>query len=548
VSKTSPGAKRALWPGLSGLVLLLVALLLISACSPVKAAQSASQSLSLKKVPGAPEEATLNLFDVGPQTLDPALAREVTSMNYICEIFSGLVSFDPKLNLIPDIASRWEVSEDGRTYIFFLRRGVRFHNGREVKAQDFKYSLERACDPRTGSRTAATYLGDIVGAMEKLAGRAREVRGIKVLDDYTLQITIDAPKVYFLQKLAHPCAYVVDRENVESGADWWRHPNGTGPFKLKKWEKDKLLILERNDSYYGQLPELKQVVFKLWGGVPMMLYEKGEIDLTHVPGVAIERVLDPTNPLHRELVEVPQLSLWYLGFNCARPPFDDPKVRQAFSLAVDKDKIIRLVLKGMVKRADGILPPGLPGYNPDLIGLTYDPERAKQLLQESKYGEDLPPLILTTAGRGELSNLDGALVDMWRRNLGVEVKVRQLEPEKYAYVLREEKDHMFELGWVADYPDPQNFLDVLFHSGAEENIGEYHNPRVDALLEQAWAERDGKARLALYRQAEELLVQDAACLPLFFDVDYVLVKPYVKGFVGTPMPIPWLKYIWLERK
>jgi len=548
VSKTSPGAKRALWPGLSGLVLLLVALLLISSCSPVKAAQSASQSLSLKKVPGTPEEATLNLFDVGPQTLDPALAREVTSMNYICEIFSGLVSFDPKLNLIPDIASRWEVSEDGRTYIFFLRRGVRFHNGREVKAQDFKYSLERACDPRTGSRTAATYLGDIVGAMEKLAGRAREVRGIKVLDDYTLQITIDAPKVYFLQKLAHPCAYVVDRENVESGADWWRHPNGTGPFKLKKWEKDKLLILERNDSYYGQLPELKQVVFKLWGGVPMMLYEKGEIDLTHVPGVAIERVLDPTNPLHRELVEVPQLSIFYLGFNCARPPFDDPKVRQAFSLAVDKDKIIRLVLKGMVKRADGILPPGLPGYNPDLIGLTYDPERAKQLLQESKYGEDLPPLILTTAGRGELSNLDGALVDMWRRNLGVEVKVRQLEPEKYAYVLREEKDHMFELGWVADYPDPQNFLDVLFHSGAEENIGEYHNPRFDALLEQARAERDGKARLALYRQAEELLVQDAACLPLFFDVDYVLVKPYVKGFVGTPMPIPWLKYIWLERK
>jgi len=490
----------------------------------------------------------LNLFDVGPQTLDPALAREVTSMNYICEIFSGLVSFDPKLNLIPDIASRWEVSEDGRTYIFFLRRGVRFHNGREVKAQDFKYSLERACDPRTGSRTAATYLGDIVGAMEKLAGRAREVRGIKVLDDYTLQITIDAPKVYFLQKLAHPCAYVVDRENVESGADWWRHPNGTGPFKLKQWEKDKLLILERNDSYYGQLPELKQVVFKLWGGVPMMLYEKGEIDLTHVPGVAIERVLDPTNPLHRELVEVPQLSIFYLGFNCARPPFDDPKVRQAFSLAVDKDKIIRLVLKGMVKRADGILPPGLPGYNPDLIGLTYDPERAKQLLQESKYGEDLPPLILTTAGRGELSNLDGALVDMWRGNLGVEVKVRQLEPEKYAYVLREEKDHMFELGWVADYPDPQNFLDVLFHSGAEENIGEYHNPRFDALLEQARAERDGKARLALYRQAEELLVQDAACLPLFFDVDYVLVKPYVKGFVGTPMPIPWLKYIWLERK
>lgn len=547
MSKTSPGAKHALWPGLSGLVLLLTALLFISACTG-NPPQSASQSLSLKKTPGTPEEATLNLFDVGPQTLDPALAREVTSMNYICEIFSGLVSFDPKLNLIPDIASRWEISGDGRTYIFFLRRGVRFHNGREVKAQDFKYSLERACDPRTGSRTAAIYLGDIVGAMDKLAGRAREIRGIKVLDDYTLQITIDAPKVYFLQKLAHPCAYVVDRENVEQGADWWRHPNGTGPFKLKRWERDKLLVLERNDSYYGQLPRLKQVVFKLWGGVPMMLYEKGEIDLAHVPGEAIERVLDPANPLHRELIEVTQLSIFYLGFNCARPPFDDPKVRQAFCLAVDKEKLIKLVLKGMVKRADGILPPGLTGYNPQLEGLRYDPKLAGELLRNSKYGDALPSLILTTAGRGELSNLDGALVDMWRRNLGVEVKVRQLEPEKYAYLLREEKDNLFELGWVADYPDPQNFLDVLFYSKSEENIGEYHNPQVDALLERARAERDGKARLALYRKAEELLVRDAACLPLFFDVDYVLVKPYVKGYVGTPMPIPWLKYIWLERK
>ncbi len=509
-------------------------------------AKSTSPALPAEDSSGA----TLNLFDVGPQTLDPALVREVTSVNYVCEIFSGLVGFDPKLKLTPDIAQSWKISEDGRTYTFFLRHGVRFHNGREVKAEDFKYSLERACDPGTGSKTAETYLGDIVGAKEELAGKAQGLEGVRVIDDYTLQITIDAPKVYFLEKLAHPCAFVVDRANVKSGKGWWHHPNGTGPFKLKEWRRDQLLVLERNDLYYGQLPRVKEVIFRLWGGVPMMLYERGEIALTHVSGADIERVLDPRNPLHRELVEVPQLSLWYLGFNHAKPPFDDPKVRQAFCLAMDKDKIIRLVLKRMVRRADGILPPGLPGYNPQLKGLTYNPERARELIRKSKYkvASNLPPIILTTAGRGELSNLDGALVDMWRRNLGVEVKVRQLEPEKYAYVLREEKDELFELGWVADYPDPQNFLDVLFHSRGEENVGEYSNPRVDALLEQARVERDSEVRLSLYRQAEELLVQDAACLPLFFDVDYVLVKPYVKGFVGTPMPIPWLKYVWVEGK
>ena len=183
--------------------------------------------------------------------------------------------------------------------------------------------------------------------------------------------------------------------------------------------------------------------------------------------------------------------------------------------------------------ADGILPPGMPGYNQALSGLDFDIDRAKELIAASKYGDvsQLPPITITTMGWGGLisSGLE-AIIYEWRQNLGVEVKVRQLEPERFLYHLKQEKDEMFYMGWVADYPHQQDFLEILFHSDVDNNHGEYSNPEVDALLEQAGLEQDNELSLALYQQAEQKLVEDAACLPLWFGQNYVLVKPYVKGY------------------
>jgi len=489
------------------------------------------------------------MWDVGPITLDPALAREVRSGRYIREIFSGLVTLDQDLQVVPDIAERWKVSKDGTTYTFYLRKGVRFHDGKEVKAGDFKYSLERASDPETKSPTAETYLGDIVGVREMLDGKAEEIAGVKVIDDYTLQITIDAPKAYFLAKLTHSPAFVVDQTNVESGEAWWRNPNGTGAFQLRQWKEDELFILEQNDIYYEELAKVKYIIFRLWGGIPMRMYETDEIDVTYVSLGDIERVLDPTNPLNKELVTAPELSLWYIGFNVTKPPFDDVKVRQAFCHAIDKDKMIDVVFKGAVRRADGILPPGMPGYNEKLQGLSFDVDRAKELIRQSKYGDvsNLPPITFTTSGLGDVSDLNEALIDMWQKNLGIEVQVRQLEPEVYFQVLKEEKDEIYESGWIADYPDPENFLDILFHTGSEENTGEYSNLEVDGLMERARVEQDVTSRLQLYQQIEQILVNDAACLPIYFDVNYILVKPYIEGFVLTPMGVLTWKDVSLKR-
>ena len=228
--------------------------------------------------PGQASEQVLNLYSIDPLTLDPAVSGEATSHGYIRQLFSGLLRLDAELEPAPDIAQRWEVSDDGRTYTFYLRDNVFFHDGRKVKAEDMKYSWERALNPATGSQTAATYLGDIVGASAVLAGESQEISGIKVIDDYTLTVTIDEPKSYFLSKLTYVTAFVVDRDNIAQGDEWWRHPNGTGPFKLRQWDESSQLVLERNELYYGDSAGVELVTFHLWAGMPMNMYELGQID------------------------------------------------------------------------------------------------------------------------------------------------------------------------------------------------------------------------------------------------------------------------------
>ncbi len=524
------------------LVLLCSLLLLIlpSGCKPFQTEEAPSP---------VTEGEVLNLYGIDPHTLDPAISGDATSHQYILQLFSGLVRLDDNLKPAPDIARDWQVSKDGRTYTFYLRHDVRFHDGRRVKAEDFKYSWQRACDPATGSLTAAAYLGDIVGVREVLAGESKEISGVRVLGDYTLEVTIDAPKAYFLSKLTYPTAFVVDRNNVASGSDWWCHPNGTGPFKLKEWRESQQLVLERNELYYGELAKLGSVVFHLWSGVPMDMYETGEIDVTAVSVSYIDRVTDKTGPFYDELVAIPELSFYYIGFNTTRPPFDDANIRRAFSQAIDKDKIVSLIFRDMVQRADGILPLGMPGFNEELSGLAYDVSKAKELIRESRYGSvaNLPPITITTAGYGGVISQElEAIIYQWRKNLGVEVKVRQLEPERFIYHLKEEKDEMFDMGWIADYPHPQDFLDILFHSGTENNYGEYSNPEVDDLLERANMELNEERSLLLYQQAEQKLVDDAACLPLWFGRNYILVKPYVKGYNLNPLGIVMLNKVSIE--
>jgi oligopeptide transport system substrate-binding protein len=510
------------------LSLIILFSIIMSGCGP-----------ALSNIPGVSSSSgILKLADIDPTTLDPAVSTETTSAQYIMEIYSGLLKLDKNLEPVADIALNWDISPDGKVYIFHLRKDAKFQNSKVLTAEDFKYSWERAANPATGSRTASTYLGDIVGVKAVLEGQKSSISGVKVIDNSTLQVTIDSPKAYFLYKMTYPTTFVVDQDNVKTGADWWHKPNGTGPFKLGQWVKNQSLTLNMNDNYYGSKPGLSQIQYSFYSGVPIDLYEMGDLDVTGVSTVDIDKVTDKAGPFYQDLNISSNLSVYYIGFNCTKPPFDDVNVRRAFSLAIDKDKIIKLIYRDMEKRADGILPPGMPGYNPNLSKITFDVTQAKNLIKASKYGDisKLPPVVFTTAGYGGSAGaVLQALIYQWQQNLGVTVTVRELEPDRYFYNTKEEIDNMFDMSWSADYPHPQDFLDILFTSGSEYNYGGFSNPEYDSLVVQANMTQDKNQGYVSYQKAEEILVDSAGCIPITFGESYYLVKPYVKGFYYSPL-------------
>ena len=475
-------------------------------------------------------------------SIDPALSRYGPD-DIEGAIFSGLVKLNTDMEVVPDIAETWSVSADETTYTFTLRGDVRFHDGGPVTAQDFKYSWERALSPALDSPVAHTYLGDIVGADEITAGRSQNLDGIKVLDPLTLEVTLKAPIPYFLGKLTYPTSYVVDRANVETGDNWTDAPNGTGAFKLKTWQKDELLILERNNDWYGGTPALAHSVYRIFAGRPMQMYENGEIDLAGVYVWNIDRVRDPANSFNSHLREGTRPCTFYLGFNVTKPPFHDPKVRQAMAMALEIDKQIEVTLQGLDKRAAGFVPPGIPGHNEQLRASDFDPRAARRLLEESSYGgaENLPPI-------RSFASYD-AIHWAWEEHLGLEVEAVSIyEVSDIWDRLDNNELGVFTSGWCADYPDPQNFLDLLFRSNSPQNEFSYSNDEVDALLDQAAVETNSRRRLDLYQQIEEIVLEDWVAVPLWHDSQFLLVQPHVKGFELTPIGVPQLQNIRIERQ
>jgi ABC-type transport system substrate-binding protein len=504
---------------------------------------------------GARVEGELRLFGPDPITLDPACASDAGSAEYIVEIFSGLVSFGLDLKVIPDVAEDWQVSDDGTVYTFTLRSNVLFHdNSRPVTADDFKFSLERALNPATQSTVGEVYLDDLVGAAEFIAGDAEEVTGIRVIDPQTLELTIVEPSAVFLEKLTYPTAYVVDQREVGDatcfeGGGWTLTPNGTGPFKMEEWDLGRKIVLTANPRFHlVPAPALDRVTFILSGGSSFVMYENDEVDVTGIGSVNIESVRDPNSDLNADLREGPSLNIFYIGFNTQEEPFDDANLRNALSLSIDREFLAREFLLDLVVPANGILPPGIDGYNEDLADIPFDPDAARDLLELAGGPGVLDGATILTSGQGATpSDILQVVLAMWEQELGIAVTIEQ---EDFGLFLRDIDDGnfgMFSLGWIADYPDPQNFLEIKLHSESANNEAGYSNPEVDALLDQAIGEPDEATRLALYQEAEELIVIDMPWAPLYHGKASYLVKPYVEGFVIPPFVIPNLRYVTITR-
>jgi ABC-type transport system substrate-binding protein len=504
---------------------------------------------------GARVEGELRLFGPDPITLDPACASDAGSAEYIVEIFSGLVSFDLDLNLVPDVAEDWEVSDDGTVYTFHLRSNVLFHdNSRPVTADDFKFSLERSLNPDTQSTVGEVYLDDLVGAAEFIAGNADEVTGIRVIDPQTLELTITEPSAVFIDKLTYPTAYVVDQREVGDatcfeGGGWTLTPNGTGPFKLEEWDLGRKIVLTSNQRFHLEpAPALERVTFILSGGSSFVMYENDEVDVTGIGINNIETVRDPNGDLNADLREGPSLDIFYIGFNTQEAPFDDANLRNALSLSIDRDFLAREFLLDLVAPAKGILPPGMDGYNEALPDIPFDPDAARDLLEKAGGAGVIDGATILTSGQGATpSDILQAVLAMWEQELGITVTIEQEDFGLFLRDIDEGKFQMFSLGWIADYPDPQNFLDIKLHSESANNEAGYSNPDVDSLLDQADREADEATRLDLYQQAEVIVVEDMPWAPLYHGKASYLVKPYVEGFVIPPFVIPNLRYVTINR-
>jgi oligopeptide transport system substrate-binding protein len=491
-----------------------------------------------------------------PPTMDPHLVTDGTSYGIVIEVFSGLVRLGPNTSnpFEPDLAESWSVLEGGTVYEFKLRKDLKFSNGDPVTAQDFKWSFERAAHPDTASTVAEEFLGDIVGIKDIVEGNAQSASGIEVVDELTLRLTIDAPKAYFIAKLTYPTAFVLNKANVESlGRSWTDEPVSTGPFILKEYRIGQRIRLARNDNFWDRAAYLDEVVFNLAGGVSMAMYENDEIDITSVGLADLERVQDPTEEINKDLVEVPpNFAVSYVGFNINEPPFDDANFRQALNHAVDKQLIADQVFSNLVKPAYGIIPPGFPGFSADIKGLEFDPELAKDLLAASAYADPStrPRIELTVPGTGGSPGLTTEVVaDMWRQNLGIEIEIQQVEWATYIQDLHRGRLQAWSgLSWQADYPDPQTFIDVLFRSNSAINYGGYANDKVDEYVVSAQTEQDASKRVKFYNDAEQIVVSEAAWLPLWWGVDSkALIKPWIKDYAFSSLTIPKFKDVWIDK-
>ena len=447
--------------------------------------------------------------------------------------------------VVPDIAESWGIFDDGLVYTFRLRPDVRFHNGKRVTAADFKWSLERSA--RSGRAT--NVLNDIFGAVDYMEGRADEIAGVRVVDDFILDIIIPGPKPYFLKKLAQPAAYVLDPEVVEAGGrDWWVDgAAGTGPFRLKELSGEQIVI-EKNHDYYGEPAGVETIIFNLGALDDVLMYERNEIDVARVAGQNLSRLIDPNDPLNEELVVGPSaFAVRFIGFNTTMPPFDDVRFRQALNRAVDKDTVAKEVLLGGVQPAYGILPPGFPGFNPLLDGLEFNPELATQLMEGSAYADpnSRPPIVLSIPP-GAQDTITGA----GGRGGDVETDSGSRGGDRACRVghvpARSAKQGAPGLhsGLAGRLSRPARPAGRAVPLRSPVNYGSYSSTDVDHILELARVEQD---RANLYQQAEQTIVDDAAWVPLWSSGNqHALVKPHVKGFRLTPIIVPRLRHVTIE--
>jgi peptide/nickel transport system substrate-binding protein/oligopeptide transport system substrate-binding protein len=470
-----------------------------------------------------------------PTTLDPALIVDVNGGTIAAKLFNGLVRLGEDLRVQPDVAERWTVSGDGLTYRFFLRKGVAFSSGREVHAWDFKYSFERVLDPET--KSSHTWIFDnIAGAEDFMSGKADSVNGIRIINDYTLEIKLKRTFSPFLGLLTMPAAYVVPMEEVlHHGLDFSSHPIGTGPYVLEEWLPNRHLRLKARSDYFEGFPLVKGIMYRI---IPEELtavaeYELGNLDVISIPQSEYARYRNSKK--WRGLISsIEGINTYYLGLNCRKPPFDNPGLRQAVSHAIDRQRILSTLYEGRARLASGPVADILRSWSAPEV-YEYDVKKSRGLIEELNPIPKEVEFYITA----EQQVVDIAeVIQSYLEKVGLKVSIRQLEWSAFKEAISKGEANMFWLSWWADYPDPENFLFPTFHSsnhGAGGNRAMYSNKEVDTLIEAGRHAVSESLRNEYYEKAEKIIIEEAPWVFFWHRTDYTLRQPWVKRYKVYPV-------------
>ena len=488
-----------------------------------------------------------------PSTLDPALIADTYGFTVAQQIFDGLVQYDGTLTIVPAIAQSWKGSRDGLQWTFFLRKGVKFHNGREVTADDVIYSFTRILDPKMNSKAAEVFL-KVRGAKDFVEGRVKTVQGFRAVDRYTVQIQLTEASAPFVASLAIGYAKIIPREVIEElGPAFGGRPVGTGPFKFAHWKKDEEIALEANRDYYAGRPYIDRLEYKIYPGTPVekmfASFENGGLEDTLIPASELDRVQATGR---YQFFRRPILGVRFFGFNTSEGPLANRLVRQAFNYAVDREALVRDINRGRFKAGQSFLPPGTYGYDPQFRPYGYDPQQARTLLAKAGYpaGKGLPVFQIWASVKATDIEREHEAIQKYLADVGIRVEFHyNTNWPTFNTQVYEGKFPIFRYGWVADMPEPDNFLYRLFHSQSRNNLTRYRNERVDRLLDRARAEQVYLKRIELYREAERLIMEDSPVIPLNYYSYERLFQPYVQSIEVSALGDPYIpmRKIWLAK-
>ncbi|MBA8840826.1 ABC transporter substrate-binding protein [Ochrobactrum sp. RH2CCR150] len=461
-------------------------------------------------------------------TLDPAIGYDWQNWSMIKSLFDGLMDYEPgTTNLRKEIAEDYTISDDGKTFTFKLRKGVKFHNGRELNADDVKYSIERVVNPKTQS-PGAGFFGSIVGFEDASAGKAEALSGITVVDPYTIKFELSRPDATFLHVLALNFAHIVPKEEVEKyGADFGKHPVGSGAFKMTEWTLGQRIVFERFKDYYNpSLPKLDQITFEVGQEpvVALLRLQNGEVDIPG-DGIPPAKFIEVTkDPKFKDLIiQGGQLHTGYVTMNVKIKPFDNVKVRQAVNMAINKDRIVRII-NGRAVPANQPLPPSMPGYAKDYKGYAYDPEKAKALLAEAGVADGFETELFVANTDPQPRIAQAIQQDL--AAIGIKASIKSLAQANVIAAGGEPDGAPMVwsggMGWIADFPDPSNFYGpILGCSGAVQggwNWSWYCNAELDKKAQEADAIVDParkEEREAMWRDIYLKIMDDAPWAPIF---------------------------------